>query len=127
MRQNRKNFHKLAKNINRKELNEHVARRYKITKYLNNFLGHHYLLCFPTTPFLAPRKKSVINHDRHKNNYFLHTLTMTEISGLVKCLQVTIPGGSVNGIPIGLSFLAGSGNDKLLIDVARDIKNLLDN
>ena len=74
------------------------------------------ILCMPTTPFAAPRK-----------GLPLPTVTplrsrlscLTSHGGLTGVPQVSVPGATVDGLPVGLSLLGARGSDASLVAVAR--------
>jgi amidase len=103
----------LAKNFQRKDILKNIQMRMKIKKKLNDFLQNGYLLCIPTTCSLAPKKGSV-PLDRTQGNYYPRLLSLTSLSGLASLPQISLPVGSYEGIPVGLSFLAAWGHDELL-------------
>ncbi|HXP03167.1 MAG TPA: amidase [Stellaceae bacterium] len=74
------------------------------------------ILCLPTTPFPAPlcgQKLSVLDPLRDRiTRLCCH-------GGLTGVPQVSIPGCTVNGLPIGLSIVGGPGSDAILVGVAR--------
>jgi amidase len=74
------------------------------------------ILCLPTTPFPAPlcgQPVSVLDPLRDRiTRLCCH-------GGLTGVPQVSIPGCSVDGLPIGLSIVGGPGTDATLIAVAR--------
>ena len=41
--------------------------------------------------------------------------------GLARLPQVSLPLANVNGLPLGISLVAARGNDKMLLEVARNI------
>ena len=73
------------------------------------------ILCLPTTPFPAPLK-----------GLPLHTLDplraritcLTAHGGLTGVPQVSLPGATVNGLPVGLSIVGARGSDATLVAVA---------
>jgi amidase len=72
------------------------------------------ILCLPTTPFPAPRRGeplSVAGPQRDR------ILCLCCHGGLTGVPQVSIPGASVGGLPIGLSVLGGHGSDAALVAV----------
>jgi amidase len=79
-------------------------------------LGPGTILCMPTTPFPAPRK-----------GLPLATLEMLRPrigclaahGGLTGVPQVSLPGATVQGRPVGLSILGARGSDAALIAVAQ--------
>jgi amidase len=50
-----------------------------------------------------------------------HAHAMCCISGLARLPQITIPAGTVDGAPVGLSLLGAQGTDAMLMRLARDI------
>jgi amidase len=77
------------------------------------------ILCMPTTPFPAPRKG-------------LSLTTLDALRGRISCLtahggltgvpQVSVPGATVDGLPVGLSILGAHGSDATLVGVARALE-----
>jgi amidase len=74
------------------------------------------ILCLPTTPFPAPlcdQALSVLDPLRDRiTRLCCH-------GGLTGVPQVSIPGCTVDGLPIGLSLVGGPGTDAALVAVAR--------
>ena len=74
------------------------------------------ILCMPTTPFPAPRKG-------------LSLSTLEPLRARISCLaaqggltgvpQVSLPGATVDGLPVGLSILGARGHDAALVAVAK--------
>jgi len=74
------------------------------------------ILCMPTTPFPAPRKG-------------LSLATLEPLRARISCLtahggltgvpQVSLPGATVDGLPVGLSILGAPGSDATLVAVAK--------
>ncbi len=73
------------------------------------------ILCLPTTPFPAPtcgQALSVLDPLRDRiTRLCCH-------GGLTGVPQVSIPGATVDGLPIGLSIVGGPGSDATLVAVA---------
>ena len=77
------------------------------------------ILCLPSTPFPAPRKGlplSVLAPLRAR------ITTMEAHGGLTGVPQVSIPGATVDGLPIGLSIIGAHGSDATLVAVARALE-----
>jgi amidase len=73
------------------------------------------ILCLPTTPFPAPKRGeplSVAGPQRDR------LLCLCCHGGLTGVPQVSIPGATVDGLPIGLSIVGGRGADTMLVAVA---------
>ena len=74
------------------------------------------ILCLPTTPCPAPRRGeplSVASEQRDR------VLCLCCHGGLTGVPQVSIPGTTVDGLPVGLSIVGSLGCDATLIGVAR--------
>jgi amidase len=74
------------------------------------------ILCLPTTPFPAPacgQALSVLDPLRDRiTRLCCH-------GGLTGVPQVSIPGSTVDGLPIGLSIVGGPGSDATLVAIAQ--------
>jgi len=79
------------------------------------------ILCLPTTPFPAPLKGQSLS--------VLETLRaritcLAAQGGLAGHPQVSIPGSTVDGLPIGLSIIGPRGSDAQLVAVARALEKV---
>ena len=77
------------------------------------------IACLPTTPFPAPRRGlplTTLDPLRARIN------CLTAHGGLTGVPQVTVPGASVEGLPVGLSILGGRGSDATLVAVAKALE-----
>ncbi len=77
------------------------------------------ILCLPTTPLPAPKRGeplSVASVQRDR------ILCLCAHGGLTGVPQVSIPGATVDGLPIGLSIIGGYGTDATLIAVAQALE-----
>jgi amidase len=73
------------------------------------------ILCLPTTPFPAPKRGlplPVLDPLRDR------ITCLCAHGGLTGMPQVSLPGSSVDGLPVGLSIVGGPGTDATLIAVA---------
>jgi amidase len=107
----------LVKNFDRRVLVEAIRRSEALFRLLKGFLAEHDLICMPTAPTPAPLKGS-LGVNRTMGDYYPRTLSFTAIAGIGRLPQVTLPLGSVGGVPIGLSLLAAQGQDAFLLAVA---------
>jgi amidase len=74
------------------------------------------ILCMPTTPFPAPPKGlSVGTLDSLRGRIGC----LTSHGGLTGVPQVSLPGATVEGLPVGLSIVGAHGSDATLVAVAR--------
>jgi amidase len=82
---------------------------------MRHLLPEGTILCLPTTPFPAPRRGeplSVAGPQRDR------LLCLCCHGGLTGVPQVSIPGATVESLPIGLSIVGGPGSDATLVAVA---------
>jgi len=77
------------------------------------------ILCMPTTPFPAPLKgQSVPALEPVRGRI----LGLAAHGGLTGVPQVTVPGATVDGLPVGLSIVGGHGSDAALVAVVRALE-----
>jgi len=81
-------------------------------------LGEDGLLVLPTMPGAAPLKSAPFDDIQDYRERALRLLCLSGLSGFP---QITLPLGSVDGAPFGISFIGPTGSDKALIGLARRI------
>ncbi len=74
------------------------------------------ILCLPTTPFPAPKRGLSLSAS---SAFRERTLCLCAHGGLTGVPQISIPGGIVDGAPVGLSIIGGHHTDASLVAVAR--------
>jgi amidase len=77
------------------------------------------ILCLPTTPFPAPsagQKLSVLDPLRDR------ITCLGAQGGLAGHPQISLPGATVDGLPVGLSIIVARGSDASLVAVARALE-----
>jgi amidase len=74
------------------------------------------ILCMPTTPFPAPHKGLPLTALEPVR---ARVLGLAAHGGLAGFPQVSIPGATVDGLPVGLSILGARGSDAALVAVAQ--------
>jgi amidase len=77
------------------------------------------ILCLPTTPFPAPRagqSLSILDPLRDR------ITCLCAQGGLAGHPQVSLPGATVDGLPVGLSIIGPRGSDATLVAVARALE-----
>jgi len=90
--------------------------RQEVRGRLRHLLPPDTILCMPTTPFPAPKRGlplAMLDPLRDR------ITCLCAHGGLAGHPQVSIPGATVDGAPIGLSILGARGSDAMLIAVAR--------
>jgi amidase len=112
-----------VKKIDRTRVGESIRLREHYSRCLNAALADGRILCMPTTPTIAPLKGSKA-YDR-SSDYYARTLSLTAIAGVARLPQVTMPLGTVGGVPIGLSLLAARGEDERLLATVAHLEKRL--
>jgi len=80
------------------------------------------VLVYPTSPCPAP----LLTASQAEQNLVRQaTIGVTAIAGLCGLPEVTLPAGSVNGAPVGISLVAGPGMDRGLLAFACDAADVL--
>ena len=87
---------------------------------LKSLLPAGTILCLPTTPFPAPPTGLSISQQTPLREQIT---CLCAFGGLAGRPQVSIPGATVDGLPIGLSIVGGPGTDATLIAVARALES----
>ena len=73
------------------------------------------IVALPTSPSIAPRVE--LNADELES-FRVRVMRLTCLAGLAGLPQMNLPAGTVYGCPAGLSFIAWSGGDEVLLDLA---------
>lgn len=96
---------------------EQAERTAKVIKEkMADLLKDDCLLAIPTSPDVAPHiHADAALLETHRTN----TFKLTAISGLTETPQLTLPLMDVEGLPIGLSLIAGKHMDRALLQFAR--------
>ncbi len=98
---------------------EEVARaleaRQQVRRRLDELLAPGVVLCLPTAPLLAPPRDST---DAVLDVYRTRTLQLSCLAPAGGLPQVSLPLAVAEGCPVGLSLIAGRGQDALLWDLA---------
>src|SRR4029077_11322439 len=80
------------------------------------------VLVYPTSPCPAPLLTA---NQAEQNAIRQATVGVTAIAGFCGLPEVTLPAGTVNGAPVGLSLVAGRGQDRGLLAFACDAAAVL--
>lgn len=80
------------------------------------------VLIYPTSPCPAPLLTA---DDAAQNHTRQATIGITAIAGFCGLPEVTLPAGTVDGAPVGLSLLAGRDQDRALLALAREAAGIL--
>ncbi len=96
-------------------------RRVVITTRLDAMLADGAIVVLPTVPDLPPRLRTPPAETIALRENAMAVLCCSGLAGLP---QLSIPVGTVGGVPVGLSLLAARGNDALLLQLAVDLGRL---
>lgn len=97
---------------------EESGKRDAFRDELAELLGDDGILLLPTVPGAAPRKDLGFDDLQAYRERALRLLCLSGLSGFP---QITIPLGTVDGAPFGISLLGPAGADRQLIELARTI------
>ena len=78
------------------------------------------VICFPTTPVIAPLK-GTLTTIKNVLDFYDRTMTITAFSGVGRLPEISAPLLTVDGCPVGLSFAAGHYQDEFLLAAVRQI------
>jgi amidase len=76
------------------------------------------ILALPTAPSIAPK---IDLSGAELEGFRTRVMRLTCTSGISGLPQMSIPGATVNGCPIGLSFIGWAGGDEALLDLACEL------
>jgi len=99
---------------------ESIARCEQFFREINDYLTPGTVICFPTTPVIAPLKGSLTNSDAVLD-FYDRTMTITAFSGVGRLPEISAPLLTVDGCPVGLSFAARHYQDEFLLEAVRQM------
>ena len=76
------------------------------------------VLALPTAPSIAPK---IELSGAELEEFRTRVMRLTCTSGISGLPQMNVPGGTINGCPIGLSFIGWAGGDEALLDLACEL------
>jgi amidase len=91
------------------------ARREQITRRMAEMLAERTVLALPSAPGIALLRNSP---SKVLDDLRARALPVLSIAGLARLPQVSLPLAQLDGCPLGLSLIAASGNDTLLLGLA---------
>ncbi len=114
------NLHGYAESANRKDIQRSLYAKKAFQNKINKFLCGGNILCFPTTVDSAPRLDE-LTPEFFKGDYVPRAMGVNAVSCLSCTPQITIPVAGADGVPVGLSFIAGYGQDMVLINFCNQL------
>ncbi|MCA1335608.1 amidase [Pseudooceanicola marinus] len=89
-----------------------------LTGYMVDLLGGDGVLCIPTAHDLPPEVGGGLEQ---LIEFREKTLALTCVASLTRLPQLNIPATTVEGVPVGLSFIAGPRGEERLLAIAAEI------
>ncbi|HLG82005.1 MAG TPA: amidase [Bradyrhizobium sp.] len=99
-----------------------VVKRETLADRLISLLGHDGVLILPTAHDLPPHRDAPVSA---QVEFREKTLALTCVASLCRLPQINIPAVTIDGCPVGLSFIAGPRGDERLLDLAATIGDAL--
>jgi amidase len=91
--------------------------REAVARHMDSLLGDDAILCLPTAPGIAPR----LNTPPAELEVFRgHAFALLSIAGLARLPQISLPLGTFDGCPLGLSMIGPRDSDQGMLDWAAD-------
>jgi amidase len=109
-----------VKNFDRIAALNSLTRSERLFEAINAGLPEGTLICFPTTPVIAPLKGSLNTLDA-VTAFYDPTMTITAFSGVGRLPEISAPLLTVEGCPVGLSFAAGHYRDEFLLSAVKGL------
>jgi len=107
-----------ASTVDRGMLLAAASKREEIARRMERLLAGNAVLVLPTSPGIAPR---IGAPSAEIDDFRARALAILCIGGLARLPQVTLPLATLDGCPLGLSLVAGRGNDTMLLALARKL------
>ncbi len=104
-----------AKTVTGESADRARAQMDRIRSHLRAIFRQGTLLMLPTAPALAPLLSSA---PAELDAYRTRVMGFTCIAGLGGLPQISIPAGSADGVPVGVSLIGWPGADETLLDLA---------
>ena len=84
-------------------------------RHIRALVGHGTIMALPTAPCIAPRVDEPADA---LESFRVRVMRLTCLAGLSRLPQLTVPVGTVEGCPVGLSLIGWRGSDEALLDLA---------
>ena len=85
---------------------------------IQSFFTPGTVICFPTTPVIAPLK-GTLNTAESVMDFYDRTMAITAFSGVGRLPELSAPILTVDGCPVGFSIAAGHYQDEFLLNAAQ--------
>jgi amidase len=104
-----------AETVTQQAADEARAVRAKIREHVFQTAVPGTLFALPAAPCIAPR---IDSDEAEMQSFRVRVMGLTCIASLTGLPQISIPAGTIEGCPIGLSFIGWAGGDEALLDLA---------
>ncbi|MFN7086669.1 MAG: amidase [Burkholderiales bacterium] len=100
-----------------REVEEAGVRREDIVRRMAALLAGDAVLVLPTVPGIAPLRNTP---PAELDDFRSRAMSLLCIAGLARLPQISLPLGTLDGCPLGLSLIARRGGDEMLLALARE-------
>jgi amidase len=104
-----------AATVTKQAADEAAAARQKIREHVFQTAVPGTIFALPTAPCIAPLVNSA---ESDMQSFRVRVMGLTCIASLTGLPQISIPAGTIEDCPIGLSFIGWAGGDEVLLDLA---------
>ena len=104
-----------CRTIDDAEVERMRLRREAVARHMDALLGGDALLCLPTAPGIAPK---LATPTAELEDFRARAFALLCIAGLAGLPQFSLPAGTMEGCPLGLSLIAPRGGDRGLLEWA---------
>ncbi len=107
-----------AAKIDPAEYEKAKAEREKVSAYVAALLKNDAMIVLPTVPEIAPLIERPL---AESENYRGKAMSLLSVSVLSRTPQMSLPLGTLDGCPFGISIMGEQGADEMLISAAQEI------
>jgi amidase len=107
-----------ASQVGAADIARRQADRERITDHMAGLLADRCVLVLPTVPGIAPPVNSPA---KETEDLRARAMSLLSIAGLARLPQLSLPLATLDGCPVGLSLVAASGEDVMLLELGRRI------
>jgi amidase len=106
-----------TRTIDAAEVERMKVKREEIARRMADLLGDDAVLCLPTAPGIAPK---LATPTKELESFRARAFALLCVAGLASLPQISLPLGTVDNCPIGVSLIAPRGADRGLLDWVAD-------
>ena len=106
--------------LDRLEALSNLDRCERLFEEIQTFITPGTVICFPTTPAIAPLKGS-LNTEESVMNFYDKTMAITAFSGVGRLPEISAPLLMVDKCPVGFSIAAGTLQDEFLLNAVGEM------